>query len=80
MPPGRLAKKNNNINPNLTPDPACAALPEAPAAVPPTPERAERVLPARRAPRLPRFKLPFVELPERAPPNPGLHYLSVCWA
>ena len=40
--------------------------------VPPTPERAEHAPPERRAPRLPRFKLPFVELPKRAPPSPGV--------
>ena len=42
--------------------------------MPPTPERAEGAPHAPRASRLPRFKLPFVELPERPLPSPGLHY------
>ena len=52
---------------------ACAVVPVAAAAVPPTPERAEGAPPARRASRLPRIKLPFVELPERRPQSAGVH-------
>ena len=47
--------------------------------MPATPEHAEGAPPAPRASRLPRFKLPFVELPERSPPSPGLHYPIMCW-
>ena len=46
--------------------------------MPPTPERAEGAPHAPRASRLPRFKLPFVELPARPLPSPGVHYRACC--